>query len=293
MNNRHRIAVLLYALLLHVPTVFAEHYVNGVEGLKAASVPPAGFYYRLYNVFYNADSLMDGSSNELPVDFDVSVYAMANRFIWITEQKILGADYGMNVILPLINTDISIGALGVDDSDFALGDVLLEPIILSWHESAFDAVTAAGVYIPSGNYDVNQPASASKGYWTGLLTAGVTYYADPEKTWSASILSRYEFHGKQDDTNITAGDDFHFEWGVGKTIEGWDVGLVGYNQWQVTEDSGEGASTTKDRIGAIGAEVGTFIPSLKTAISFRALQEYQAKDRSEGSLITLTLTKIF
>ena len=46
-------------------TAFAQetgHYVNGVEGIKAATLPPPGFYYRLYNVFYNAD---DGEVNVL------------------------------------------------------------------------------------------------------------------------------------------------------------------------------------------------------------------------------------
>ena len=37
------------------------HYVNGVEGIKAASVPGPGFYYKMYNAFYRADTLTDDS----------------------------------------------------------------------------------------------------------------------------------------------------------------------------------------------------------------------------------------
>ena len=123
-------------------TAFAQetgHYVNGVEGIKAATLPPPGFYYRLYNVFYNADELMDQDGDELPVDFEVSIYAMVNRFVWVTNKTILGANYFMDVVIPLINTDIEIGALGIDDSKFGVGDVNIEPFGLSWHGPRYDA----------------------------------------------------------------------------------------------------------------------------------------------------------
>ena len=107
------------------------HYVNGVEGIKAGTLPPPGFYYRLYNVFYNADTLMDPDGDELDLGFDVSVYAMANRFVWMTDKKILGANYGANVVIPLVYTDIKISAAGVDDDEFGLGDICVEPFILS------------------------------------------------------------------------------------------------------------------------------------------------------------------
>ena len=39
------------------------HYVPGVEGIQAASVPPPGFYYLGYAVNYNANSLSIGYTN--------------------------------------------------------------------------------------------------------------------------------------------------------------------------------------------------------------------------------------
>ena len=65
-----------------------NHYVNGVEGLKAASLPPPGFYYRMYNVLYTADALTDDNGDEIDaVNFDVSVFANVHRLIWMSNYR--------------------------------------------------------------------------------------------------------------------------------------------------------------------------------------------------------------
>jgi hypothetical protein len=282
-------------------TSFADerigHYVNGVEGIKAATLPPPGFYYRLYNVFYNADEYNDEDGDGLDMDFEVSVYAMVNRFIWITNKKILGADFGADIIIPLVYTDIEIKGTPVDDDGFGLGDITVEPFDLSWHGPRYDASFALAVYIPTGEYDKNEPASPGRDMWTGMITLGGTYYFDVDKTWSASILSRYEIHSAKDETDVTLGNDFHFEWGLGKTLAKiWDVGLAGYCHWQVTDDSGSDVVWDKsvhDEVYAVGPEVSVFIPPSTLFVSLRSLWEFNAKDRSEGNVTTLTLTKIF
>ncbi len=278
------------------------HYVNGVEGLKAASLPPPGFYYRMYNVLYTADALTDDNGDEIDaINFDVSVFANVHRLIWMSNYKIWGADFGADIIIPLINTDIEVKAKGgptlTDDSQFSLGDICLEPFLLSWHGPRYDAAAALAVYIPTGDYDKTEAASPGKDMWTGMFTLGGTLYFDAEKTWSASILGRYETHSEQGDRDVTYGDDFHFEWGVAKTFNKfWDVGLAGYSQWQISDDSGSDVTWDKsvhDTIHAIGPEVNIFAPSWKLFVSLRILGEFGAEDRSEGNITTLTLTKIF
>jgi hypothetical protein len=173
------------------------HYVNGVEGIKGSSVPGPGFYYRIYNVLYNADTLADNEGNELNVDFDVTVIASAHRFIWVTPVKILGADFLMDTTIPLIYTDFSIGAAGISDSELGLGDICIEPFALSWHGSRYDAAFGLSAYVQVGHYDKNEPASPGKDFWTTMITLGATYYLDMEKTWFLSILSRYEIHSNR------------------------------------------------------------------------------------------------
>ena len=50
------IILLLSAYLLSTVNAMAGetgHYVCGVEGIKLGTVAPPGFYYKVYNVFYN------------------------------------------------------------------------------------------------------------------------------------------------------------------------------------------------------------------------------------------------
>jgi hypothetical protein len=273
------------------------HYVNGVEGLKAATVPPPGLYFRTYTVRYSADTLTDPSGESLDIGFDVNVYAFVSRFVWVTQKKILGANYFGSVIVPLVYNDLEIGAAGVDDDHFGFGDITIEPFAMTWHGNRHDAAFGISFFLPTGHYNVNDPASPGKDFWTTMLTAGVTGYFDEQKNWSASILSRYEIHSEKDDVDVTPGDDFHFEWGVGRKVgKTWDVGLSGYCQWQVTDDKGSDVTWDKgvhDKALAIGPEVGVFIPISKVLLSVRSQWEFGNKDRSEGNITTVTLTKIF
>ncbi|GAB1409383.1 hypothetical protein MASR1M90_05370 [Desulfovibrionales bacterium] len=273
------------------------HYVNGAEGIKAASLPPEGLYYRLYNVFYTADDLRDKNGHKADVDFDVNVFAMVHRLVYSSGIKVLGADLVADICVPLVYTDISMNAGGArifDDNKFGLGDILVEPILLGWHGPQYDAALGAGVYLPTGEFDADKPASPGKGFWTGLLSAGATLYFDEARTWSASVLARYEIHSEQDDTDITYGNDFHFEWGLGKTIaQIWDVGLAGYCRWQVTDDSGPGTTNDREQAYAIGPEVSVFVPDWAVGISLRSLWEFENKVNSQGNVTTLMIMKVF
>lgn len=300
--RRFLLELLIIVTLLFIPlgtghTGETGHYANGLEGIKGSTVPGPGLYYRMYNLFYTADELKDKNGNELDVNFDVIVFATAHRFIWVSPIKILGADYAADATIPLIYTDIEVKAAGINDKTFAMGDICVEPFALSWHGGRYDAAFGLAAYLPVGKYDQNDAASPGKDFWTGMLTLGGTYYFDMQKTWSASILSRYEIHSKKSESDVKPGNDFHFEWGIGKTLAKiWDVGLAGYCQWQVTDDSGSDVSWDKsvhDRVWAIGPEVGVFLPSLKFGISLKGLREFDAVDRSEGYIIVLNLTKIY
>jgi hypothetical protein len=56
-------------------------YVNGVEGIKAATLPPPGTYWRMYNVYYSADEMMDDSGDKQDIGFDLKIYTFINQII--------------------------------------------------------------------------------------------------------------------------------------------------------------------------------------------------------------------
>ncbi len=281
------------------------HYVSGIEGIKCGSLPGPGTYYRMYNSFYQADTWNDKNGDEDPsLDINVSVFANVHRFVKVKENKATKGDAAIGFIMPLQYTDVEIGfplypppPFGpptIDDNMFAMADPYLEGI-LAWHGPQYDAAIGAGIFIPVGKYDKDDQSSPGKDMWTLMLNVSGTYFFDTEKTWSASILARYETHTEKSDIDVELGDEFHFEWGLGKTIaQYWDVGLVGYCQWQVTDDSGDGVDWDKNdhhKVYAIGPEVIVLLP-IKGALALKTVFEFDAEDRQEGSVTTLTFTKV-
>jgi hypothetical protein len=277
-----------------------SHYPFGVEGVMAATAPPQGFHYRMYNTWYNPTTINDDNGDELDVGLDLDVFASVHRFIHVTKKKILGADFLYDVVVPVVDKDISIDALGVSDSQsLAMGDIVIEPFALAWHQPRWDAVVALGVIAPTGEYDMNKPASPGLGYWSGLLTLGGTYYLDGAKSWSLSALTRTLVHTEQDDTEVTPGSEIVVEYGLGKQIPINEKllirpGLSGCAYWQISDDSDDGPGTLADerkQAFALGAEMNFFFLPQLFQVNLRVLREFEAQSTVEGSQFVLTLTK--
>lgn len=270
----------------------AGHYVPGVEGIQAASVPPPGTYYLGYLVNYSIDELRaPGSSNALPGHNTGTVSALANRLVHISGTKVLGADYGVEAIVPVVRKSLAFAG----ESNTGVGDVYLGPLVLGWHGGNWDAVAAAGVWFDTGNSDaISKPGN---GYKSTMLTGGGTYYFDAARNWTGSALVRYELNSAND-AGFEPGDQVTMEWGFGKTIGPVQVGVVGYDQWQTSKDSGTGASGNKSARHAIGAEV--VYPLMKEAgVMLKAAyyNEYSAKGGTnpepKGSTLRFTFVKAF
>ena len=279
--------VALPGLLQAQPT---SHYCPGSEGLLGASVPPPGWYVRDYNVFYSSDRVNNSAGESAgPPNFNVFTYAQVPRVIWVTPAKLLGANVGVNALMPILYEDIRAGAL--DTSGLSAGDLFVDSF-LAWHPKRFDFVAAAGFWAPTGNY--GSPTDAGLGYWTCMLTFGGTWYITPDKAWAISLLNRYENNSEQRDTHITHGNAYTLEWGISRKIwKGIEVGPAGYVQTKVTKDSGPNASPDRDSVASVGPEIGGMIPKIEVLASVRYLYEFMAMNRAQGQTVTLTLTKRF
>lgn len=287
-------AIAACATSLQAQLPVGSHYPVGAEGIKGSSLPPPGIYLRDYNFCYTATKV-DGA----PVDVDLFAYVQAPRLIWITKQEILGANYGMDIIVPFayknIYADAPIGTAG----QFNLADIQLEPLLLSWHLKKFDVAAGYAIWMPTGNFDSSTPAkyltSPGSGFWTHMFTLGTTWYPDENKTWAFSLLNRYEINTEQDDTDITPGNMLTMEWGLSKSVmQGVDVGVVGYYQQLVTKDTGgTSASPHFSHVVAVGPEVNAFWPKIGLFSSLRYEVEVDAANRPQGQTVVLTLTKPF
>jgi len=200
----------------------------------------------------------------------------------------------MDLIVPFGYMDWEFATPGkpVSGNYSGLGDIQMEPLLLSWHFKQLDIAAGYAVWAPSGDFSKNRPDLLAKGYWSHMLTLGGTWYIDQEKTWAVSLLNRYEFAHEQTQTHIDPGQVYTLEWGISKSLgKTVDVGLTGYYQQQTTMDGGPGHSNLRDRIVGIGAEINAFCPKLGMFTSLRFASEFDAVQRPEGQVVVLTLTK--
>jgi hypothetical protein len=282
------ICLVLFCILLSCAGLIQAqtHYPAGVEGIKGSSLPPPGLYIRDYNYTYAASEYKAG-----PPKFDLFANVQAPRLVFITTKKVLGGYYGADAIVPLAYQDISM--VGFSKSRFGLGDIFIEPATLSWHFKQADFSLGYGIWMPTGDFKASDPVSPGKGFWTHMLTAGVTFYLDPEKNWSLSALNRYEFNQERKETKITPGQYWTIEWGLGRSVtKTVEMGFVGYYQGQMTEATGTYASKSKDQIIGLGPEISFAIPKIGLSTSVRYFHETGAYLHPRGNVFNVILTKL-
>ncbi|WP_252009539.1 transporter [Ferrimonas sp. SCSIO 43195] len=279
-----------------------SHYPIGGEGVMAGTPPPPGVHYRMYNTWYSADKLTDNNGDDTGLDVDIDAYVQLHRLVHVTDKKLFGANWAYNVIVPMVHEKFSSDALGIhDNTSFSLGDVVLEPLALFWYGEEFDACLGLAAIAPTGDYDAHDAASAGMGFWSGMLTLGGTYYMGDNRSWSASILTRTIYNGKQDDTNIRPGAEFAVEGGIGKQFALNDRWLarpgISYGaSWQISDDSKDAPGVVADHHKesySVGAELNLMYLPWHLQGNLRYATEFGAKNTSEGSSVVFTLTKSF
>lgn len=278
------------------------HYNYGLEGVTGATAPPPGWHYRMYNMWYNPDTLKDNSGNTVPGSFELDAFVTAQRIIHVTSIKILGADYLYDFVVPLIDQEVTLPNGAMDSHDLSVGDIEIEPFGLAWHLPRWDAIFALAVILPTGHFEGDEPASPGLGYWSGRMTLGATYYFDEQKTWSASVLTRTLVNGEQEDTDVRPGAELVAEWGIGKEFRpnNWMIrpGIAGASYWQISDDSDDvlAANIVADQhkeAHAVGAEVNFFYLPMLFQVNLRYLHEYSVENGPEDGRFTATLTKSF
>ena len=76
-----------------------------------------------------------------------------------------------------------------NDDRFGLGDIMVEPLVLSRYGLWYATAVGTGLYMPTGNSDGDRAVDPDMKFRAFMFTAGGTVYFNRGKTWSASALS--------------------------------------------------------------------------------------------------------
>ncbi|NWF52080.1 MAG: transporter [Nitrospirae bacterium] len=217
-------------------------YPNGAEDFMSGAVPPPGTYFINYLIYYHADEFNNGRGENVDEDFDLDVIVNVFRFIHITKHKILGGYWGMHMFIPVVYQEVSVGSPGgiLSDTQTGVGDIIVDPIILSWHSKNFHFATGVDIYIPTGRYDAGRGsnefdiANTSRNYWTFEPIVAFTYQSDFGLEVSSKFM--YDINTNNPDTDYRSGQEFHFDYTLGYKINNWRIGVGGYYYKQITDD---------------------------------------------------------
>lgn len=219
----------------------------GDFGVLSATQPPVGFYLAPAYVNYMGDKLLDQDGNLITFDpenvGDLNVQAYALAAWWVTDKKIWGANYSLQLVPAFVSGKLEAPSLGlVGKTGTGFTDLYFQPINLGWHTDRADYLAAFGIYAPTGRYSPDADDNLGSGMWTIEFVGGGTWYFDKAKTWSFATTGALEFHGEKKDTDIRVGPIITLEGGLGKSFMDGAVivGLAYYAQYKIGSDSGTG-----------------------------------------------------
>ncbi len=296
------------------------HYGPAVADIRDYVMPAEpGVAFKLSTYYYTSQTFRNANGDKvstipLPgggtvnVDVDVGIYVIAPAVLWISDWEILGGHYGAYILPSFGNS--SVGASlrtqtglgrGIDESEFGIGDLFVQPLWLGWNREHWDFTVGYGFYAPIGKFDSSDADNIGLGFWTHQLQGAVAWYPWKERGTAVVGAFTYEFNGEVEDSDTTPGQRASFNLGVSQYLplgqSGFllELGALGYGQWQTTDDSGSDVfrPNVHDQIYGIGPQIGlTYVP-WEAAATFKWAHEIGAEDRFEGDNFTLNFAAAF
>lgn len=258
---------------------------NGAEDIYAGALPPAGLYYLNYFSYYTAGRLNNGNGDKAPVSFNLDATANIFRFVYMTDKKILGGYFGTQVILPLVNLNVSAG--GHRENKSGLGDIQTSPVILAYHGKNWHVATGCDVFLPVGNYKAGDLANIGRNYWTFEPVLAATFTDDSGLEFSSKLM--YDINTRNSDTHYLSGQEFHGDFALAYHWNKWTVAANSYFYKQVTDDKLNGNTVAASPVNAAGnkGQVLGVGPAIKydyknMSLTLKYQTEILAENKPEG-----------
>ncbi len=201
-----------------------------------------------------------------------------------------------------------LAAVAADDehagSKFSLGDIELAPI-MRWQEDAHQVVLIPAVLLGTGDFKAGRAYNPGAGkFSTFRPTVQYSYIGEG---WDFGVRAAFAINGRNKDTEYRSGNTWNFDWAAMKFInDSTRIGLQGYVIYQVSKDSvkseAEGGESMyndahgpltvgKGRAYAVGPAVSWIKDSGTLLLEGKVLKEFGVKNRPEGTVGWLTVSK--
>ncbi|MBZ4035913.1 transporter [Flavobacterium sp. 17A] len=282
------------------------HILGGMGLQSGTQAPENTLSVYIPGYIYTASSMRNADGDKIG-NPDFSMFITGAGASYVSDFKILGANYGATILLAFATNTIQ-GNFVDTKSDFAFTDMFIQPLQLGWHNKRADFIFSYSLYLPTGKYELGASNNSGLGMFMNEFSAGTTLFFNDKKTFHFSALAAYEINGKKKDTDIKTGDILSIEGGLGKTFYCMNAektapkgilnaGLIYYLQYKISEDKIPLGSLViepdKDRVAGLGAEVNYFHIGSRTNAGLRWIAEVNAINRFQGNTFFITLAHVF
>jgi hypothetical protein len=246
--------------------------------------------------FQRGDSLSAGLNSQAAFVFFTPTWVPDEK--WFGGQPSFALTFGggwNSTSASLSASTVHLGTLTFDRSDTDSGGTDLYPQAqIAWTSGYNSWMTYVTGDLPVGSYSSTRLSNIGLGH-TAIDAGGAYTYFNTKGGFEASAILGFTYNGMNTRTNYQSGVDSHLDFDISQFLsDNWQVGIVGYVYYQLTDDSGSGdhVGSFKSRIAAVGPEVGYAFTAggLQWYANLRGYKEFWAENRIEGYAVYATLS---
>ena len=271
-------------------------YPLGMSATNSGVTPQPGFTYSNLLAIYSRDDFR-GPHGEILATGGHSVVMDLNSLIWVGKKELLGgAQFSMSATLPIANNSLTSDIAGAISGGEGFADSYYQPFILGWTRKRAAIRAVYGFLAPTGKFTAGANDNVGSGYWTHALSSGQTFYFTENKRTSFSAFQMYEFHTTQEGTHIHPGQTLNLDYSFTQVVSlrgavHLQIGLVGYNQWQITDKTGPTITPEQAgahyKVNALGFASNVNLPS-RVSVGFKYFREFSNASTFQGHSVQLS-----
>ena len=247
-------------------------------------------------------------------------YALSPFFAWAAPGDFHGLKYAAYISPSFVNSSIDAEisnlegrGINVGTSSFGVGDLFVQPVWLGYSPTNWNFSLAYGFYAPVGRYSVDtvtlpvvgpitttSPSNLGLGFWTQQIQGATAWYPWADQRMAVMGALTWQINTKKRDLDVTPGQHLTLNWGVSEYLPLkkdekllLEIGPAGYDDWQITDDSGGNANSSRARVHGVGGQIGLTCVPWNAALNFHAYYEYAATARLQGAAYQISFIMKF
>ncbi len=304
--------------VLYYNPIYGSNDLRNANGKELSHFSKSETETRYINV--QGETVPVKLSANLSADISTAMMFTTEQLLltWVPGWKFLGADYAM-ILAPSLGYvslkakikaretgTITVGGtthtvtanqeLKFKSDDYGFGDMLVQPVMLTWRGKRYDTGVYYGFFAPTGSYSEKRAANVGMAFWTQQFQAYGAYYFDKERKTALITTATYNLNSKRYSQDLTPGQSMTLEYALSHYMNSRvEVGLCGYDQWQISPDTGTAARNKNVfyQIHAVGGQFTGWIIKEKLSVTTKCYYEYYGVDRFKGILGTANIIWVF